>query len=52
MRTAKVLASKLRRIFRNVLTDEAADLLLEQEDEIQSLRRRLWGKDDGAGGRN
>jgi hypothetical protein len=44
MRPATRLAQKLRRSFSSLITDEAADLLVEQEEIIDKLKGELRRK--------
>lgn len=41
MKKATVLARKLRRSFTSTVTDEAADMLMDQEERISELERRI-----------
>lgn len=47
MKKATQIAGKLRRSFPNIVTDEAADLLMDQELEITKLRFALTKIADG-----
>lgn len=41
MKKATVIARKLRRSYSSTVTDEAADMLMDQEETIASLRQRI-----------